>query len=405
MSRALVAAFAASTALTFASLQASAAETTLSATDGYRISVLTMGPGDAFVSRFGHDALLVERAGLPALVYNFGTYTDEAIAPRHVLGGTLLYFMSVDYFEHTLAVYRAQNRTVTQQILALDPTTAERLAMALSENSLPANTTYHYDFALDNCTTRVRDALNRALDGKLRRELRAERSPYTYRDHALRFTADDVALSFLFDLGLGEPADRPLDGWEDAFLPDRLAAYLGRARIGALGERHPLVAREVTLFSAMRSPIPERAPLRGPYYALAGTLAGALLVAAGSRRAWRVAFGLLCAVAGLFVGALGLFVLLLLGTKVHAASHHNLNVLVCPVLAFLLVPFGWRAAFAPARFSGALVAIAAVSSASAAAGSVVALLSGQQSLRVALLVVPLLTGAWLGARRAHRTDP
>jgi hypothetical protein len=48
---------------------------------------------------FGHDVLLVERAGFPALVYNFGWYTEAAIAPHHVLDGTLRYFLDVEYFE------------------------------------------------------------------------------------------------------------------------------------------------------------------------------------------------------------------------------------------------------------------------------------------------------------------
>lgn len=361
-----------------------------------------MGPGDAFVSRFGHDAFLVERAGLPALVYNFGTYTEQAIAPHHVLGGTLLYYLSVDYFEHTLHIYRAQNRTVSQQVLALDAVTAESLALALSKNSRPENTTYHYDFALDNCTTRVRDLLDRELHGALRRELGAP-SPYTYRDHALRFTADDLALSFLFDLGLGKPADRRLDAWDDAFLPDRLASYLRRATVTDASGTHPLVGLETTLFSAKRAPVPERPPVHEPYGAFAGVTLGALLAAAGSRPGLRVAFGLACALVGAFVGAAGLFVLLLLGTHVHPASHRNFNALVCPAWALLLVPAGFRVAFGRSVPWERVSFIAASSALLAVAGTVVALASGQASQRVAALCVPLLMGVWLGVRRARRT--
>ncbi|HSU40811.1 MAG TPA: DUF4105 domain-containing protein [Polyangiaceae bacterium] len=371
------------------------------ASEGYRISVITMGPGDAFVSYFGHDAFLVERAGLPALVYNFGTYTEQAIAPHHVLGGTLLYYLSVDYFEHTLRIYRAQNRTVIQQVLALDAATAESLAMALSKNSRPQNTTYHYDFALDNCTTRVRDLIDRELHGALRRQLDRP-SPYSYRDHALRFTARDLALSFLFDLGLGKPADRRLDAWDDAFLPDRLAAYLRRATVTNAAGTHPLVAREATLFAAKRAPVPERPPMREPYYAFAGAMLGTLLIAAGSRPALRVAFGLACAAVGAFVGAAGVFVLLLLGTHVHPASHRNFNALVCPAWALLLVPAGFRLAFGKSAPWERASFLAASSLLLAVAGTVVALGSGQASQRVAMLSVPLLTGAWLGVRRARR---
>jgi hypothetical protein len=401
MSRTFGIALAAAGVLLFGSVKASAAEDALTASDGYRISVLTMGPGDAFVARFGHDALLVERAGLPALVYNFGTYTDQAIALNHVLGGTLVYFLSVDYLERTLVAYRTQNRTVTEQVLALDQATAERLADALSENSLPVNVNYHYDFARDNCTTRVRDALDRVLGGELRRELSGP-SSYTYRDHALRFTADDPALAFVFDVGLGKAADRPLDAWDDAFLPDRLAAYLRRATVSDVRGTHPVVLREKTLFSAKRAPVPERPPARGPFYALVGASVGTLVAALGRRSAWRVAFGLACAFVGAFVGALGVFVLLLLGTKVHAASHQNFNVLVCTPWALLLVPAGVRIGFAHEP-GWRWVSFAAASSAVCAiAGTLAALGSGQAVQEVAALVVPLLAGVWLGVRRARR---
>jgi hypothetical protein len=402
MSRRFAVALVALAALLFAEAPARADDGALKPSDGYRVSVLTMGPGDAFVAHFGHDALLVERAGLPALVYNFGTYTDEAITLPHVLGGTLFYFLSVDYLQRTVPAYRAQDRSVTEQVLALDPATAERLASALSENSLPANVTYRYDFALDNCTTRVRDAIDRATDGALRREL-AGSSPYTYRDHALRFTANDPALAFLFDVGLGKPADRPLDAWDDAFLPDRLASFLARVAVTDPSGTHPLVARELALFSAHRVSVPARPPLRGPYYAALGAAVGALVVASAARPSLRVLFGLCCALVGTFVGGLGLFVVVLLGTQVHPASHHNLNALVCPAWALLLVPAGLRVAFGRTPPSSRVAFVAASSLALAVAGTIAALASGQESQRVAALVVPLLTGVWLGVRRARRT--
>ena len=361
-----------------------------------------MGPGDDFVTLFGHDALLVERAGLPALVYNFGMYTEQAIAPHHVLGGTLLYFLYVDYLDRTLWSYRAQRRSVYQQVLALEQPTAERLAMALSQNSRPANTSYHYDFARDNCTTRVRDHLDRALGGALRAQMRGT-ARLTYREHALRFTANEPGYYFLFDLGLGRSVDRPLAAWDDAYLPDRLQAALRDLRITDGAGTHPLLAREVTLFDAGRAPVRERPPVRAPWHALVGFALGALLFVAGrsGKRAHRVLFGLACALLGALVGALGLFVLLLLGTDVHPASHQNWNAVVCPAWALSLLPAGLTFAFGRrARFLAVASGFAALLS---LGGAVVALLQGQDSWRVAALIVPALSGAWLGARAALRT--
>jgi len=369
--------------------------------DGYRISVLTMGPGDSLATMFGHDALLVERAGLPALVYNFGWYTEAAIAPHHILGGTLRYFLDVEYFETTLASYRSENQSVTLQVLALDQATAEKLTRALSENSKPGNTEYDYDFGLDNCTTRVRDALDRALGGKLRAQIRGT-APYTYRDHALRFTADDFPLYFLLDLGLGKRVDRPLDAWDDAYLPDRLAAYLRRLRVTDASGTHPLVLYEKTLFGAARAPAREAPPVRAPWHALAGFGLGALLSSLGrvATRPARIALGLASVVLGALVGALGLWVLLLALTNVHVTSHDNFNLLVCPPWALGMVWGGLRVALGRPTGPRVLTRRAAESATISGVGVLLAMLNGQDSLRVALLVVPPIVGVWLGARAA-----
>jgi hypothetical protein len=374
----------------------------LTQSDGYRISVLTMGPGDDFVTLFGHDAFLVEHAGLPSLVYNFGMYTEQAIAAHHVLGGTLIYYLSVDYLDRTLALYRAQNRSVGQQVLDLDRATSDRLAYALSLNSRPANTSYHYDFALDNCTTRVRDALDRALGGALHARLRGP-ARLSYRDHALRFTAGSPWFYFLFDLGLGRSADRPLDGWDDAFLPDRLAADLRAARITDDSGTHPLVSREITLFQAARPPARDRPPLRVPWQLALGLALGGLLFRLGgsSKPPRRVLFGAGSALLGTVVGVLGLLVLLLLGTDVHRAAHDNYNALVCPAWALAMLPGGLGVAFG--RRSRFLAVVAGQAALLSLLGTAVAVLHGQDSWRVAALIVPALTGGWLGARAALRT--
>jgi hypothetical protein len=370
----------------------------------YRISVLTMGPGDEFVTRFGHDALLVERHGLPPLVYNFGMYTERAIAPHHVLGGTLRYYLEASTLTRTLPVYVAQNREIVRQVLALDPAVAEALARALSVNTLPENATYAYDFARDNCTTRVRDALDRALGGALRRALGGP-AKLSYRDHALRLSADDWPLYFLFDLGLGAPADRRLDAWNDAFLPDRLQVALRGVQLSGPDGPRSLVSNEGILVRAERAPLRATPPLRAPFHALAGFALGIGLWLAGRSpsRSARVGFGLASAAVGLLLGLLGVWVLLLLGTHVHAATHDNFNVLVCPPLALLLVVPGVKVALG--RISGAprLVRYARLTAVVSALGLLLATAMGQQSVRVALLCLPLLSGVWLGARAAART--
>ena len=366
------------------------------ATEPIRVALVTMGPGDEMVTRFGHDALLVERAGAPDRVYNFGTYNAESRSPSRVLSGNLRYFLSVSRYGSTVKNYRRQNRGIVVQDLLLDPAEAEELARLLAENARPENSAYRYDFARDNCTTRVRDVLDRVTHGALRAIMKGA-SPYTFREHILRLTAPDPFVYFFFDLGLGAPADRTLDAWDDAFLPDRLAHYVAAAkRSGPEGTR-PLAAPEHSVFRADRAPSLETPPLRAPWYALAGTLFGAALAFARRRRA-RIdrAAALLGASFALVAGVLGVLLVVLLLTNVNPLTHSNVNVLFCPPWALALVVPNVRRAFGRSvtkRSRWELVCFAG-----SLAGLLGMLLVGQDSSRAALLFVPAWFGAWVGSR-------
>jgi hypothetical protein len=358
-----------------------------------------MGPGDELFTMFGHDALLVEREGLPSLVYNFGMYTPESITPPRVLSGHLRYYLNVEHYGATLAQYHRERRSVVLQRLALDPAAAERLAAALSENSKPENAAYRYDYALDNCTTRVRDALDRALDGGLRRALSGSVRT-TYRDHALRLSADDLGVYLAFDLGLGSPADRPLTAWDDAYLPDRLAAEIRRVK---LPSGAPLVEKEEKLLEGAWS-VRASAPQRLPWFALVGLAGGALVFALGRRggRLEQALLGVAAALFGLVAGAVGLWLLLLLGTNVHPAAHANVNVLLSPPWTLALVVAGAGTALGRVKSVRLLLRVALVGLAGALLAALLALVLGQHSQRLVALLLPLWLGLFLGARALVR---
>jgi len=361
-----------------------------------RVSLLTMGPGDSLVTMFGHDALLVEWDGLRPLVYNFGMYTPESITIPRVLSGHLRYYLHVDRYEHTQAQYRREGRSLLVQRLALSPARAEALAAALSMNSLPANAAYRYDYSRDNCTTRVRDALDRALDGALRRTLAGD-TKRTYRDHALRLTADHPLFAFLFDLGLGASADRPLSAWDDAYLPDRLAEAVRAVRVPEGG---PLVEKEELAYDGLRA-VRRDPPLRAPWFALKGVLIGGCFFLLGVRpgRATRVLFGTLLAVTAFLSGLVGLWLLGLLLTEVHPATHANVNLLLTPPWVLALVPSAVGVALGRARSLRFVARGAFVVLVGALVGSVMMPFVGQKAVSGVLLFVPAWLGVLFGARR------
>ena len=65
--------------------------------------------------------------------------------------------------------YRRANRSVWVQELEMPPARRLELQRFLEWNERPENRFYHYDYYRDNCSTRVRDALDRALGGRIRR--------------------------------------------------------------------------------------------------------------------------------------------------------------------------------------------------------------------------------------------
>lgn len=305
-----------------------------------RIGVITMQPGEIFFERFGHNALLVaDPATGSAISYNFGFFdlTEEDFIVRFVRGD-MRYRLVALPLQQDLAYYRDVGRGVSLQWLDLDPAAAQEVADALEQNARPENAAYSYDYFLDNCSTRVRDTLDRALGGDLRRQMGGSRG-YTFRSEATRLASPDFWMWLGFDVGLGPSADRALANWGAAFVPMRLADALRDARNG---HDQPLVSEEVELLPHRLAPAPRDLPRPWWPWLLAGIVIGAGLAWLGSHRP-RLVAGIALpfwTVSGL-AGAMLLFIWL--GTA-HHFGWANQNLLLASPLAWLLLPGGWRIA-------------------------------------------------------------
>ncbi|HOZ24766.1 MAG TPA: DUF4105 domain-containing protein [Thermomonas sp.] len=330
------------------------------ASDAPRIGVVTMGPGDVFWERFGHDAIVVDD-GAPAgpTSYNFGFFdlAEDGFIGRFVRG-EMEYMLVALPLEDDLRYYREVGRGARLQWLDLDPAQARSLAVALAENAKPENARYRYDYYTDNCASRVRDAIDRALGGQLRRQLDVRSSGDTYRTESVRLASPAAWMRVGFDLGLGPFADRPLTRWQQAFLPRRLADDLREA---TRADGRPLVAEEIELLPQRQAAEPVgRAPRLWPWL-LAGVLAGtAVLVLAG----WRPR--LLAGFAGAFwatCGLLGLVLALGWAFTAHHALWANRNLLLLNPLCLALIPGAWallRGRMPSSRFRTVLIVLAAM---------------------------------------------
>ena len=371
------------------------------------ISLLTMGVGERVWERFGHNAILVEdRARRTAKAYNYGLFDfrQENFILRFVQG-RMLYWMQGFDLEPTLQIYVRSNRPVWQQELNFTP--AERVAMRdfLEWNERPENRFYRYDYYRDNCSTRVRDALDRVLGGRIRATTDTIPTGRSYRFHTSRLIASDLPLYTGLLLALGQPADHQLSAWEEMFLPLALREWLRHVTVvDDSGRSVPLVKSERTLFAATE-PAPRTAPpARAPAYLGAGMVLGlalgglgrrAVTPASASTRRW---FAWLAGGWAFVMGMVGGLLAFLWAFTDHAAAYWNENLFQANLLLLPLVVLVPAAARGTAWAPRPARALAALAAAGSLAGLALKVLPAfyQHNAEILALAVPANLGLALG---------
>ena len=324
------------------------------------VSLVTYGPGDIYWERFGHDAIEVrDRVSGESVNFNYGVFDfEEKNFLLNFARGRMHYMMDAEASAPEEAYYAEVGRSVTRQRLALDADQAAHLRDDLLWNLRPQNAVYDYDYYADNCTTRVRDAFDRALDGAVKNHLRAHAGEFTYRQQTVRLMSAQPWLMLMLDLGLGPYADQPLTAWQESFLPAVLQTQLRQVRItGPDGGSRPLVQDERVVSPNRLVPPPTSPPdLRMPLGA-AGLLLGALLLA--TRLWWPTGHALLGTLFLLLAGLVGVVLLGLWTLTTHHSAWANANLLLFNPMAWLLLPTLWRTrrGFAASRFVDSLIVL------------------------------------------------
>jgi hypothetical protein len=363
-----------------------------------RIGVATMQPGEIFWERFGHDALVVvDPATGAATSYNFGFFDPgEPGFVGNFVRGRMRYRLAALPFEDDMATYRDEGRGVSIQWLRLTDAQATSLADALAVNARPENAVYSYDYFRDNCSTRVRDAIDRAVGGQVQRQLSGRSHGSTYRSESVRLASPAAWMWLGFDVGLGPAADRPLSLWEESFVPMRLAAALREVEV----DGHPLVGPDVPVLPHRIAPEPADAPQAVVPWLIAGLLVGLVCALVGARRPRAVA-----AVALMFwtlSGLLGLLMLFLWFGTVHQFAWANRNLLLFDPIALLGLAGAWRVL--RGRSAGRLMPRLLPVLAGLATIAVFLLwldFGAQANARWIALMLPLHAGLWLGLRGAR----
>jgi hypothetical protein len=308
--------------------------------DGVTVSLITFGRGDEVHQYFGHNALVVARPGeRTPTVFNYGMFSfGPGMLPKF-LKGRLEFWVGTSPLRETALLYRAMNRDVRLRELALEPAAVSGVVEKLEHDVLPENRVYLYDHYRDNCSTRVRDILDHALGGQLKR---AWSTPgrFTLREQTRRYTQHDPVMEWLMMFGLNDTVDRPLRRWDEAFLPDELEHLVdGASYLNGAGARVKLVKRAYNLSLAQRAPVADAPVVRWPENLAISAAIGALAIVLGLRSRKRGetsrAFLWLATLLGMMLGVLGTLLTLMASFSDHVVTYHNENLFLAnPITLF-----------------------------------------------------------------------
>ena len=234
--------------------------------DSLRVSLLTCGPGQEVYNLFGHSAIRVknEATGVD-YVFNYGIFSFNT--PNFVLRfclGQTDYQLGVQYYDDFVWNYQMQGRFVHEQVLNLTEQEKLQLVAALEENYLPENRIYRYNYFYDNCATRPRDMVERAINGEVRytEDMDTPQEALTYRGLVHEYTAKQPWSRFGIDLLLGSEADKPISRRASMFVPFYLEEYFHSAQKADLqGRNSGLIAEELEITAQDESNWPSPTPL------------------------------------------------------------------------------------------------------------------------------------------------
>ena len=211
--------------------------------DNVQVSLITLLPRPNEVyTIYGHTALRVyDPVQHIDAVFNWGTFDFSApnFLYRFIKGETD-YFLSYTDYQTFLQQAALGNATVEEQWLDMPPEGKAKLLQALSENVLPQNRVYRYNFLFDNCTTRVRDMIEYGMNGELRYPESTER--VTFRELIHSCTEPYPWMTFGIDLVIGNGADSLISLRRQLFLPLHLKQAMDSTyRLSSVDHQFPLV--------------------------------------------------------------------------------------------------------------------------------------------------------------------
>jgi hypothetical protein len=331
------------------------------------LKIAVMGPGDELYYWWGHIALLIDDSRTGQIrFYDYGLFSFEnEHFYTNFAFGRLLYSCGVSPADINIAGYVNTNRDVTLYTLDISPEKRAEVRDFAETNVLPENRNYYYHHFKDNCSTRIRDIIDLAVDGQFSEQFGRAPGRFTLRQHVRRHTWFSPFSDWILNFLMGQNIDTPITVWEEMFLPAEVGKRIDDfSYIDPEGVTRKLVSGVETVYRAVGRPQVLDFPRRQWPRELVFSLAVSVLIAfffflqAKNLRAGRILVGVSHSLAGLVFGIAGSILFFMTFFTNHDYTYHNANLFFANPLLLAAIPLGIR--YALARDSGGRFAFEAL---------------------------------------------
>jgi len=317
--------------------------------DNLTLKIAVMGPGDQLYFWWGHIALIVEDStDDTGYFFDYGLFSfDNDNFFYNFAFGRLLYSCGVSQAESNIALYKRKNRDITIYTLDLPPEVKIKIRDFAVHNVLPENRDYYYHHFRDNCSTRIRDIIDLATDGQLKKEFENMNGGFTLRNHVRRHTWFSPEVDWFLNFLMGQGIDTQITIWDDMFLPAEVGKRIENFwYTDANGNRRKLVSSvEILNESKGRPAVLEKPRKQWPRELAFSLVLSAIFcffffLQAKNKKAGRVLAGISMSLSGLFFGSVGLLLYFMALFTNHDYTYQNINMIFCTPLLLAAVPFG-----------------------------------------------------------------
>ena len=310
------------------------------------VYIITVELGEEVYTRYGHTVLqVVDPDNDRNHNFNWGIfdYQDPVAFGWLFFKGILTYKLGDQNYRRMSSHYRQNNRTMVRNKLNLTTKQKTQLFEIIATNLRPENLTYSYQYFFNNCSTIIRDYLDKVLQGRICKTYCDQRTTKTFRDYVRGNLNYPPIIVFALDIFMNSDIDNPLTKWQEMFYPLKLKQYL--AELLAVSDRGFFTEGSLLGVDEIihRGDNYSSSPINS--FHIVALLFGMLLLLSFVLY-WKFSSRLLAGISlivwGLASSLLSIVMLVSWGYSEHRDLHHNANLWLFWPTDLLLVWVGWK---------------------------------------------------------------